>query len=79
MATTFDVSKHVLVPKHAKVGEKELKEVLDKFGIEVENLPRIFLKDPALESLDVKEGDVVKIIRKSATAGEAVFYRRVTA
>lgn len=79
MAAKFDVAKHVLVPKHAKVGEKELKEVLERYGIEVDNLPRIFKSDPALVDVDVKEGDVVKVTRKSPTAGESVFYRRVVA
>ncbi|MDO8660975.1 MAG: DNA-directed RNA polymerase subunit RpoH/Rpb5 C-terminal domain-containing protein, partial [Candidatus Woesearchaeota archaeon] len=40
-------------------------------------LPRILAKDPALEGLDAKEGDLIKITRKSMTAGEALFYRRV--
>jgi len=79
MAAKFDVSKHVLVPKHTKVGERELKELLERYGIEVENLPRIFKHDPALESLDIKDGEVVKIVRKSPTAGQTVFYRRVVA
>lgn len=79
MAAKFEVAKHVLVPKHVKVGEKELKEILERYQIEVDNLPRIFRSDPALVDVDVKEGDVVKVIRKSPTAGESVFYRRVVA
>lgn len=75
----FDVSKHVLVPKHTKVSEKEKKELFEKFGIEMQNLPRIFLNDPAIQTIDVKEGDVVKITRNSPTAGVSVYYRRVAA
>ncbi|MBW2970295.1 DNA-directed RNA polymerase subunit H [Candidatus Woesearchaeota archaeon] len=75
----FDVTKHELVPKHSKLSDKETKELFAKYAIELPNLPRIFKDDPAIENLDVKEGDIVKIVRKSHTAGETVFYRRVVA
>lgn len=74
----FEVTKHVLVPKHSKVSEKELKEVLERYSIEINMLPRISKSDPAIANLDVKEGDVVKIVRNSPTAGRALFYRRVS-
>lgn len=73
----FDVTKHELVPKHSKLTEKEHKELFEKYAIDMPNLPRIYKNDPAILDLDVKEGDIVKIVRKSPTAGETVFYRRV--
>jgi DNA-directed RNA polymerase subunit H len=78
MAAKFEVNKHELVPKHSKLSEKEAKEMFEKYAIELQNLPRIFKGDPAIQELDVKEGDIVKISRKSPTAGETVFYRRVS-
>lgn len=75
----FDVTKHELVPKHAKLSEKEMKELFEKYSIDLMNLPRIFKTDPSLQNLDLKDGDVVKITRKSPTAGETHFYRRVVA
>ena len=75
--TKFEVTKHALVPKHAKISEKEQKELFDKYTIDLQNLPRIYRKDPAVQHLDIKEGDVIKISRASPTAGETVFYRRV--
>lgn len=77
MKTAYDVTKHILVPKHAKASEKEIKDVLDKFQITASQLPRILVSDPAIQHLDVKEDDVVKITRPSPTAGETTFYRRV--
>jgi DNA-directed RNA polymerase subunit H (RpoH/RPB5) len=77
MAKDVDISKHVLVPKHLKLSEKEKKELLEKYVADFRDLPRIYKEDPAIQPLDVKEGDVIKIIRKSQTAGEAVFFRRV--
>jgi DNA-directed RNA polymerase subunit H len=77
MAKDLDVSKHVLVPKHVKLSEKEKKELFEQYVADLRDLPRVFRDDPAIQGLDVKEGDVIKIIRKSPTAGEALFYRRV--
>ena len=78
MAKTTDIGKHTLVPKHAKLSEKEKEIVLKKFNISVTQLPRIVKNDSAIKDLKLKLGDVVKITRQSPTAGETVFYRGVT-
>jgi DNA-directed RNA polymerase subunit H (RpoH/RPB5) len=77
MSKELDVSKHVLVPKHVKLSDKEKKDLFEKYVADLRDLPRIYKDDPALSSLDVKEGDVIRISRRSMTAGEALFYRRV--
>jgi len=77
MAKKFDVTKHILVPKHSKLSERDLKELMDKYNLSLKELPKILVSDPAIEDLSVKEGDVVKISRNSPTAGAIVFYRRV--
>ncbi|MBR9699218.1 DNA-directed RNA polymerase subunit H [Candidatus Woesearchaeota archaeon] len=73
----FDIRKHNLVPKHAKVSDREKKTLLEKYNISVYDLPLIRKNDPGLVGVDVKPGDIVKIIRQSPTAGEAVYYRCV--
>lgn len=73
----FTVKDHILVPKHTKLSEEEAKEVLAKYNIEKNQLPKISLKDAAIKDMDVKKGDVIKIERKSATAGKSIFYRVV--
>jgi len=78
MGKKFDVTRHVLVPKHAIISEREKKELTEKYRLSIQNFPRIMAKDPAIQHLKAKEGDIVKITRPSKTAGEAVFYRRVT-
>jgi len=40
-------------------------------------LPKILSTDSAISHLDVEEKDVIKIIRKSSTAGTSTFYRGV--
>ena len=77
MAKEYDVSKHALVPKHSKLSDKEKKDLFEKYVADLRDLPRIYKDDPAIQGLDAKEGDVIKISRKSLTAGDAVFYRRV--
>ncbi|RME53320.1 DNA-directed RNA polymerase subunit H [Candidatus Woesearchaeota archaeon] len=73
----FRVEEHVLVPKHEKISEAEKKKVLEEHNITVHDLPKILRSDPAIAHLDCKEGDVIRIRRKSLTAGESVFYRGV--
>jgi DNA-directed RNA polymerase subunit H len=75
--SAIDVKKHVLVPKHSKISEKEKGELFKKYEISGEALPIILKTDPAIEGMDLKPGDVIKIVRKSATAKTAVFYRVV--
>ncbi|NOZ81483.1 MAG: DNA-directed RNA polymerase subunit H [DPANN group archaeon] len=68
---------HVLIPKHLKVSEREKKELLERYHITLKELPKILLSDPAIAHLGLEPDDVVKIIRPSPTAGEAVYYRGV--
>jgi DNA-directed RNA polymerase subunit H len=76
--TTYDVTKHALVPEHKKLSEKDTDVLLADYTITVRELPRILITDPAIQHLDLKEGDVVKIIRETPGCGKTLFYRRVT-
>ena len=71
------IKKHVLMPEHIKLSEKEKKELFEEYNISPKELPKIKKDDPAIARLNVKVGDVIKIIRTSPTAGETVFYRGV--
>lgn len=65
---------HTLQPKHSKLSEKEIEELLSKLNISKAQLPKIFSNDPALpEGCEV--GDVIKIERKEGE--EIVIYYRV--
>ncbi len=78
MKKKFKIDKHILIPKHAKLSEKEKEKLLEKYNISLKEVPRILKTDQAIESLGGKPGDIIKITRKSSTAGEAIFYRVVT-
>lgn len=73
----FDVNKHLLVPKHAKLSDSEKEKLLTKFNVSVQELPKISKEDPAIAKLSVKIGDIIKIERESKTAGQAHYYRAV--
>ena len=77
MKAKFKVDEHILVPKHTKLTEKEKQSLLELYKITVKDLPKIYVEDPAIQHLSVHAGDVIKIVRKSATAGEIVYYRSV--
>jgi len=66
---------HALVPKHEILTKKATKELLETYKIEKEALPKITILDPVVKAIDAKKGDVLRITRKSLTAGEAVYYR----
>ena len=65
------------MPKHALLTDNEKQELLNQYKITVRQLPRILVNDAVIQSLGGEIGDVVKIIRKSPVAGEAVYYRVV--
>tara|TARA_Y100000310_G_scaffold254726_1_gene261892 strand:+ start:268 stop:507 length:240 start_codon:yes stop_codon:yes gene_type:complete len=72
-----DISKHELVPQHIKLDDKEKIALLEQFNVGLSQLPKIRVKDKALGGMEVKPGDVIKIVRKSPTDKETVFYRVV--
>ncbi|MEM1514264.1 MAG: DNA-directed RNA polymerase subunit H [Candidatus Thermoplasmatota archaeon] len=75
----LDILKHILVPQHEVLKEEEVEKLLKAYNISKENLPRILLDDPVVKAIGAKEGDVIKIIRNSPTAGKSVVYRLVVA
>jgi len=77
MTKKFDVTRHVLVPKHEIMSKEEVKALLKRYGIRKEDLPWIRLTDPVVKAIGAKRGDVIRIIRESPTAGKTVYYRVV--
>ena len=71
------VPDHVYVPKHEIISKKEAEEVLEKYNCKPTELPLIFANDPAILGLGVKPGDMIKITRKSPTAGKSLYFRYV--
>ncbi len=73
----FDIMKHELVPHHEVISEEEKQELFKKYNITPEQLPKILDTDPVAIAIGAKPEQVIKIIRKSHTAKEAIAYRFV--
>ncbi|MDK2893104.1 DNA-directed RNA polymerase subunit H [Methanohalophilus sp.] len=73
----FSLLDHELIPHHEIADEDELKSILKHYNIGREDLPKIKVSDPVVKEIGAEVGDVVKITRNSATAGEAMYYRYV--
>jgi DNA-directed RNA polymerase subunit H (RpoH/RPB5) len=54
---------HILQPKHSKLNEKEIEELLKKLNISKAQLPKILSTDAVLPE-ESNVGDVIKIERK---------------
>ncbi|KAA0008785.1 MAG: DNA-directed RNA polymerase subunit H [Thermoplasmata archaeon] len=73
----FNILDHELVPEHVILSKEEAEEVLKKFNIKPEQLPKILTTDPVVKAIGAKKGDIIKVIRKSKTALKSVVYRLV--
>jgi DNA-directed RNA polymerase subunit H len=73
----FDIFEHALVPYHEILSEKEKNQLLAHYKVKPFQMPQIKSGDPAVKAIGAKPGDVLKITRKSTTAGEHVTYRYV--
>ncbi len=68
---------HSLIPKQEVCTEEEVKEILSKYNIKIEQLPLISFKDPSIANLELEQGTVIKIHRTSKTEPVSIFYRLV--
>ena len=73
----FNVLNHVNVPLHALLSEDESKALLKQYGIVREQLPKVRSSDPAVKVIGGQPGQIVRIIRRSPTAGTATAYRLI--
>jgi DNA-directed RNA polymerase subunit H len=78
----FEVMNHILVPEHRLLTKKEADDVLKKYSISIEELPKIRRSDSCVRSLELRVGEIprgsiIKIVRRSETAGISYAYRLV--
>ena len=74
---SFNIMDHKLVPFHEIISDDEREELFRKYKISPSDLPKILDTDPVAIFIGAEPGQIVKIIRKSHTAKEAVTYRLV--
>jgi DNA-directed RNA polymerase subunit H len=77
LSTKLNVLEHAMVPDHQIMSEDEVSELLTRYNITTEQLPKIYHDDPAVKTIGAEADDVIRIIRTSHTAGRAEAYRLV--
>ena len=73
----MDILEHEFVPKHEILSEAEVTKLLDQLQVPETALPYLLTTDPVARVIGAKVGDIIKITRKSQTAGETIIYRLV--
>ena len=68
---------HVFQPKHEIFPKEDAELIFKKFNSKPSQLPYIMASDKGIQGLNAQPSDVIKITRKSSTAGESVYYRYV--
>jgi DNA-directed RNA polymerase I, II, and III subunit RPABC1 len=73
----FNVTKHILVPKHELLSREEKIDVLNLYNTKAKHFPNILCTDPVSKYYGFVPGDLIKISRNSLTVGVYVSYRFV--
>lgn len=73
----FNITNHHLVPHHSVLDDDQKSELMSKYRIRENQLPKISPEDPVAKYFGVQLGQVMKITRSSETAGRYVTYRIV--
>ena len=74
----FNILNNSAVPKHEILSDDEIQEIFENVDFDISQLPKIAKDDPVSLAIGAEEGQVLKITRKSETAGIFVTYRLVS-
>lgn len=73
----INITEHELVPRHIVLGPEEKAELFNRYKLAESQLPKLLTSDPVARYYGFKRGQVIKIIRRSDTAGRYVTHRLV--
>ena len=63
---------HIYQPKHEILSKQEADLIFKTYNSKPSQLPYIMSSDKGIQGLGAKPSDIIKITRKSSTAGESV-------
>lgn len=73
----INITEHELVPQHIRLNAEEKEELFSRYKLKDSQLMKLLSTDPIARYYGYKRGEVIKIIRKSETAGRYVTHRLV--
>lgn len=73
----INITEHELVPQHILLTTEEKEELFARYKLKESQLMKMLITDPVARYYGYKRGQVIKIIRKSDTAGRYVMHRLV--
>lgn len=73
----INITEHELVPQHILLTSEEKEELFARYKLKESQLMKMLTTDPVARYYGYKRGQVIKIIRKSDTAGRYVTHRLV--
>lgn len=73
----INITEHELVPQHILLTTEEKEELFSMYKLKENQLMKMLATDPVARYYGYKRGQVIKIIRKSDTAGRYVTHRLV--
>ena len=68
---------HIYQPKHEILSKEDSDLIFKTYNSKPSQLPYIMSSDKGIQGLGAQPSDIIKITRKSSTAGESVYYRYV--
>lgn len=73
----INITEHELVPQHTLLTTEEKEELFSRYRLKEAQLMKMLAVDPVARYYGFKRGQVIKIVRKSDTAGRYVTHRLV--
>ena len=71
----FDITQHVLMPKHTNMTADDKDVVLERYGRNLALYPKILLTDPMARYLGLQKDDMVQVERVMPNQGISIVYR----